>query len=86
MIKSTALQNFGDRPDEQIIEAPPKIGSRRFNECDIIGNYDRDDKGNVIVGEPDKNGKYFDKDGKETNERGYLTDPKTGDIINNMDG
>jgi len=25
----------------------------RFNECDIIGDFDRDEKGNVITGEPD---------------------------------
>ena len=29
---------------------------------------------------------FFDKEGKPTNERGYLIDPKTGDVINNMNG
>ena len=77
------------------MEVPPTAQSRRFNECDIIGNLDRDDKGNVVVGQAQegkkgKDGKdttkYFDKDGKPTNERGYLIDPKTGDVINNMNG
>ena len=34
-----------------LIECPPTIKSRRFNECDIIGDLGRDEKGNVIVGE-----------------------------------
>ena len=54
------------------MEVPPTAQSRRFNECDIIGNLDRDDKGNVVVGQAQegkkgKDGKdttkYFDKDG-----------------------
>lgn len=68
------------------IEAPPKVESRSFNECDIIGDFDRDEKGNVIVGEPNKDGKYFDKQGRETNERGYLLNPKNSDVINNING
>lgn len=43
----------------QIIEAPPTAGSRRFNECDIIGDLDRDEKGNVIAGEPDQKSDEF---------------------------
>jgi hypothetical protein len=35
------------------MEVPPTVESKRFNECDIIGDFDRDDKGNVITGEPD---------------------------------
>ena len=36
-----------------------------------------------MVGEPDKDGKYRDKQGRETNQRGYLINPKNGDVINN---
>lgn len=69
------------------MEVPPTVESKRFNECDIIGDFDRDDKGNVITGEPDpKTGQILDKQGRPANERGYLIDPKTGDIINNLDG
>lgn len=86
MVKSSALQNFGK--DDQgtggkVLEVPPTAESRRFNECDIIGNVDRDEKGNVIPGES-REGRHFDKDGNPTNERGYLVDPSTGNIINNF--
>jgi len=70
-----------------MIEVPPTAESRKFNECDIIGNLQRDEKGNVISGEPDaKTGKFRDKTGRETNQRGYLVDPKSGDVVNNLDG
>lgn len=55
---------------------------RSFNENDILGNVDRDEKGNVKV-EKDKNGNNVDKNGKRVNERGYLINPKTGDVIEN---
>lgn len=48
-----------------------------------MGNLDRDTKGNVVPSE-DVTGRNVDKDGNPTNERGYLIDPKTGDIINNF--
>jgi len=69
------LKGFGNKGG-QVMEVPPTAQSRRFNECDIIGNLDRDDKGNVVVGQAQegkkgKDGKgttkYFDKDGKPTN-------------------
>ena len=84
MVKSTALQNFGAKPAS--IEAPPTVASRRFNECDVIGSLPRDDKGNVVVPEADKKGKYTDRDGRQTNARGYLIDPKSGDVINDLNG
>ena len=83
MVKSTALQNFGAKKTEDVMEIPPVASSRRFNECDIIGNLERDDKGNVITNQ-DASGKNVDKDGAPTNERGYLIDPATGDVVNNM--
>jgi hypothetical protein len=51
MVKSNALQNFGKGEEGtggKIIEVPPTSETRRFNECDIIGNLPRDNKGNVI--------------------------------------
>ena len=82
MVKSSALQNFGSQNDQnQIVEAPAKIDTRRFNECDIIGNLERDEKGNVIP-EQDATGKNTDKDGRSTNGRGQLVN-KEGDVINN---
>lgn len=34
---------------QDIMEVPPNAESRGFNECDIIGDFERDDKGNVIA-------------------------------------
>lgn len=86
-LKGAAPDGRGSRfPDSDLIECPPTFKSRRFNECDIIGNFDRDEKGNVIVGEADATtGKYKDKDGRETNQRGYLLDAN-GNVINNLNG
>lgn len=68
--------------DEPIVQNPPDIEKRNFNENDIIGELDRDDKGNVVVLQDD-HGKNVDKLGRQVNERGYLQDPATGDIIEN---
>lgn len=44
----------------------------------MLGDLDRDDKGNVIV----EGGRYpHDKNRNPVNRRGYLIDPKSGDII-----
>jgi hypothetical protein len=77
--------------ESDVMEIPPTVESRRFNECDILGDLERDKKGNVITNEPvtgKKDGKlkYLDNKGIPTNERGYLIDPKTGDIVNNLNG
>jgi hypothetical protein len=59
-----AKQSKKGYSESDVIEIPPKIESRRFNECDIIGDFDRDDKGNVITNEPgQKDGKYLDNKG-----------------------
>lgn len=50
MAQSAALKGFHNKGG-QVMEVPPTASSRRFNECDIIGNLDRDEKGNVIVGQ-----------------------------------
>jgi hypothetical protein len=39
---------------------PPDSNKRTFNENDILGDFDRDEKGNVIVLQ-DENGNYVDK-------------------------
>lgn len=50
-----------------------------------MGDFDRDEKGNVIVLE-DEDGNYVDKQGRKVNERGYLVDKEgRGDIVNNVD-
>ena len=64
------------------MEIPPSAKSRRFNENDVLGNLDRDEKGNVVTEE--KDGNKIDKDGNPINDKGYLIDPSSGDIINNF--
>jgi hypothetical protein len=81
-----ALQNFKNQQDSVIVQVPPTVASRKFNECDIVGNLDRDEKGNVIQGnEIGTSGNFKDKDGKTTNQRGYLLD-KSGNVVNNHNG
>ena len=54
-IESNALGKFQGQRMQDIMEVPPNADSRRFNECDIIGDFERDEKGNVIA--LDQNGK-----------------------------
>lgn len=64
------------------MQVPPEANKRTFNENDILGEFDRDEKGNIILLQ-DKNGNYVDKLGRKVNERGYLINPQ-GDIIENQ--
>lgn len=56
---------------------------RLFNENDILGDFDRDEKGNVVVLQDNK-GNNKDKTGRPTNKRGYLLDPNTGAVVENL--
>lgn len=58
---------------------------RKFNVNDILGEFDRDDRGHPLILQ-DKKGELIDKDGKRVNEKGYLVNPKTGDIIEREKG
>ena len=44
---------------------------RKFNENDILGDFDRDEKGNIIIQQNGK-GENIDKKGRMVNEKGYL--------------
>ena len=69
---------------DPVIQVPPDSTKRTFNENDILGEFDRDEKGNIVLLQ-DEAGQYIDKLGRKVNERGYLLDPKgTGDIVENM--
>ena len=48
LVKDNALGDFKKQQEQDIVEVPPSAKSRRFNECDIIGELDRDEKGNVV--------------------------------------
>jgi hypothetical protein len=41
-------------PEEmkQALEAPPNPNRRTFNENDILGDFDRDHNGNLLLGDP----------------------------------
>jgi hypothetical protein len=70
--------------DDPVLQVPPDSSKRTFNENDILGEFDRDDKGNIILLQDDT-GQYIDKLGRRVNERGYLLDPNgSGDIVENM--
>lgn len=87
LVQDNALNNFKKMHEQEIVESPPMADSRRFNENDIIGNLDRDEKGNITCYAGDKeSGKFFDKDGRATNHRGYMINPDNGDVINNLNG
>jgi len=66
------------------MQVPPEFKNRNFNECDILGDLDRDDKGNVVVLQTEV-GVPIDKQGRSVNERGYLV-LGGGDVIENMQG
>lgn len=71
---------------EKIIDCPPDANLRTFNVHDILGDVDHDEKGNVIVAPADKDGVHRDKTGNLTNNKGYLLNQRTGDVIENLNG
>ena len=79
-INNDVIKDF-NKPDHPV-EMPPNAENRTFNVNDILGELDRDNRGNIIVLE-DNQGNHIDKTGQLTNVRGYLTNPLTGDILEN---
>jgi hypothetical protein len=77
VLNDNAFSKF-NKVKRYLITIPPNPDLRTFNENDVLGDLDRDDKGNVIV----EGGRYpHDKNRNPVNSRGYLIDPKSGDII-----
>ena len=60
----------------------PEIDHRSFNEIDIVGDLDRDERGNVLLFLDERTGKsvYVDAKNKPINAYGYRIDETTGDI------
>jgi hypothetical protein len=56
--------------------------AKRFNITDVIGDFDKDPNGDIIL-QRDKVGQYVDKKGRRVNEKGYLLDKK-GNVIDNQ--
>ena len=65
------------------MDVPPRADLRTFNENDILGEIDRDEKGNVVVPKQ-SSGIYKDKDGNRINQKGYLVDPDSGAVLENQ--
>lgn len=90
-MRMSALQTADDASgfDNSFVQPAESDTERReFNEIDILGSLDRDDKGNVIVPTDEKTGskRSFDKDGRPINHYGHLIDSETGDVIHNTTG
>jgi hypothetical protein len=66
----------------------PEFDNRTFNEIDIIGDLDRDDRGNVLLFLDELTGKsvYVDAKNKPVNVYGYRIDKATGDILHAKTG
>lgn len=69
-----------DDDDDQRIKNMLDPDKKRFNVNDILGEFDRDEKGNPLILQ-DKKGELIDKDGNRVNEKGYLIDERTGDVV-----
>lgn len=78
----TLMHDFQAGSDKPI-DVPPRAELRTFNENDILGEVQRDDKGNVVV-KKDNQGIMKDKDGNRVNQRGYLIDSQSGAILENQ--
>jgi hypothetical protein len=59
---------------------------RTFNINDVLGEFDRDERGNLIILQDQDTGNLVDKHGKVVNQKGYLIDEKTGDVIEKEKG
>lgn len=59
---------------------------RRFNVNDILGEFDRDEKGNLVILQENKTGNLIDKEGNRVNEKGYRIDASTGDVVEKEKG
>ena len=77
-----ALDEF-QTENKALITIPPNADLRTFNEHDVLGDVDRDTKGNVVAVE-DKHGIRRDKKRSLVNQKGYLLDPTTHDVIENV--
>ena len=74
-----------DSEEEKRLENMVNPEKRRFNVNDILGDFDRDERGHPLILQ-DKKGELIDKGGHRVNEKGYLVDPKTGNILEKEKG
>jgi hypothetical protein len=55
------------------ISIPPDPRLKNFNEHDVLGDFDRDDRGNIIL-LTNERGQLVDKKNLRVNEKGFLLD------------
>lgn len=67
----------------KIVVSNPKVRGMDFNEHEISGLFDKDEKGNIILLTNEK-GELVDKKGRKVNEKGYLID-QYGNIVHTKD-
>ena len=80
-MNENAFKNFNLKPE---ITAPAVADPRSFNEHDILGEFNSDEKGNLIIPPRNDQGRILDKQGRPANQKGYLIN-QDGDIIENID-
>ena len=85
MSESEKGQPDSDSEEEKRLLNMRDAEKRRFNVNDILGDFDRDERGHPLILQ-DKKGELIDKGGHRVNEKGYLVDPKTGDILEKEKG
>lgn len=56
-----------DDDDVKRIDNMRNPDKRRFNIHDILGNFDRDERGNIIILQDQETGNLIDKDGNRVN-------------------
>lgn len=69
-----------DSDDDERIKNMSNPDLRKFNVHDILGDFDRDKKGNLVMLQ-NQQGELVDKLGNSVNQKGYLIDSKTGDVV-----
>ena len=73
-------QDDSDDDDDKRLRNMVNADMRKFNVFDILGELDRDARGNLVMLQ-NKDGQFVDKNGTSVNEKGYLIDVKTGDVL-----
>jgi hypothetical protein len=80
-----SLQQTADEASQNEAAFESHVELRTFNEIDIIGDLDRDERGNVLLFLDEATGKsvLIDAQYRAVNIYGYLVDKATGNIIDN---
>jgi len=78
-------QDDSDDDEDQRIVNMLDPDKKRFNVNDILGRFDQDEKGNPLILQ-DKTGAFVDKEGNRVNQKGYLIDEETGDVVEKENG